>query len=99
MFLILCLQFSSNTALLLPQSKLSKLVVPPLAVRPSILSDTLFQRHPLIRIATITAHHLYLTEHEACCDPFAFCKPIPKKPTDRDALVRAVVSGDSKFFL
>ncbi|KAK1761992.1 amidohydrolase 2 [Phialemonium atrogriseum] len=48
--------------------------------------------------ATITAHHLYLTSHEACCDPFAFCKPIPKKPTDRDALVRAVVSGDTKFF-
>ncbi|KEY65427.1 hypothetical protein S7711_04321 [Stachybotrys chartarum IBT 7711] len=48
--------------------------------------------------ATITAHHLYLTHHEACCDPFAFCKPIPKKPTDRDALVKAVVSGESKFF-
>ncbi|KAF4971764.1 hypothetical protein FZEAL_9755 [Fusarium zealandicum] len=48
--------------------------------------------------ATITAHHLYLTSHEACCDPFAFCKPIPKKPTDRDALVKAVVSGNSKFF-
>ncbi|KJZ80305.1 hypothetical protein HIM_00155 [Hirsutella minnesotensis 3608] len=48
--------------------------------------------------ATITAHHLYLTSDEACCDPFAFCKPIPKKPTDRDALVKAVVSGDSKFF-
>ncbi|KAF4513352.1 hypothetical protein G6O67_000630 [Ophiocordyceps sinensis] len=48
--------------------------------------------------ATITAHHLYLTSHDACCDPFAFCKPIPKKPTDRDALVRAVTGGDSKFF-
>jgi dihydroorotase len=50
-------------------------------------------------IATITAHHLYLTSNEACCDPFAFCKPIPKKPTDRDALIRAVISGDPKFFL
>ncbi|KAI1399274.1 Dihydroorotase [Hypoxylon fuscum] len=49
--------------------------------------------------ATITAHHLYLTSDDACCDPFAFCKPIPKKPTDRDALVKAIVSGDSKFFL
>ncbi|KAG9504170.1 hypothetical protein J7337_004136 [Fusarium musae] len=48
--------------------------------------------------ATITAHHLYLTSHEACCDPFAFCKPIPKKPTDRDALIKALVSGNSKFF-
>lgn len=49
--------------------------------------------------ATITAHHLYLTSTEACCDPFAFCKPIPKKPTDRHALLKAVVSGDPKFFL
>ncbi len=50
-------------------------------------------------VATITAHHLYLTSDEAHCDPFAFCKPIPKQPTDRDALVRAVVSGEPKFFL
>lgn len=49
--------------------------------------------------ATITAHHLYLTSDDACCDPFAFCKPIPKKPTDRDALVKTVVSGNPKFFL
>lgn len=48
--------------------------------------------------ATITAHHLYLTEADACCDPFAFCKPIPKKPTDRDALLKAAVSGNPKFF-
>ncbi|CAI6096584.1 unnamed protein product [Clonostachys chloroleuca] len=48
--------------------------------------------------ATITAHHLYLTSAEACCDPFAFCKPIPKKPTDRDALLRAIASGENKFF-
>ncbi|OAA50634.1 dihydroorotase [Metarhizium rileyi] len=48
--------------------------------------------------ATITAHHLYLTGADACCDPFAFCKPIPKKPTDRDALLKALVSGNPKFF-
>ncbi|KZZ99293.1 dihydroorotase [Moelleriella libera RCEF 2490] len=48
--------------------------------------------------ATITAHHLYLTGADACCDPFAFCKPIPKKATDRDALLKAVVSGNPKFF-
>ncbi|KAI1505918.1 hypothetical protein F5X99DRAFT_175173 [Biscogniauxia marginata] len=48
--------------------------------------------------ATITAHHLYLTSDDACCDPFAFCKPIPKKPTDRDALIKAVFSDDPKFF-
>ncbi|KAI0385662.1 Dihydroorotase [Hypomontagnella monticulosa] len=48
--------------------------------------------------ATITAHHLYLTSDDAECDPFAFCKPIPKKPTDRDALLKAVVDGSPKFF-
>ncbi|CAK7223803.1 dihydroorotase [Sporothrix bragantina] len=48
--------------------------------------------------ATITAHHLYLTETEACCNPFAFCKPIPKKPTDRDVLIRTVAEGHPKFF-
>ncbi|KAI1370926.1 amidohydrolase 2 [Hypoxylon crocopeplum] len=48
--------------------------------------------------ATITAHHLYLISDDAHCDPFAFCKPIPKRPTDRDALIKTVVSGDPKFF-
>ncbi len=50
-------------------------------------------------VATITAHHLYLTEVDACCDPFAFCKPVPKKPTDRDALIKVITSGNPKFFL
>lgn len=62
-------------------------------------TDRLFARFLTWIIATITAHHLYLTSTEACCDPFAFCKPIPKKPTDRHALLKAVVSGNSKFFL
>jgi dihydroorotase len=48
---------------------------------------------------TITAHHLYLTGDNSQTDPLAFCKPIPKKPSDRDALVKAVCSGDPKFFL
>lgn len=49
-------------------------------------------------LATITAHHLYLTilNRE---DPFAFCKPIPKKASDRDALLKAVIGGEKKFFL
>ncbi|RDA89816.1 hypothetical protein CP533_0869 [Ophiocordyceps camponoti-saundersi (nom. inval.)] len=47
---------------------------------------------------TITAHHLYLTGDMSQSDPLCFCKPIPKKPTDRDALIRAVCSGDAKFF-
>ncbi|KAE8447570.1 hypothetical protein EG329_010700 [Mollisiaceae sp. DMI_Dod_QoI] len=31
-------------------------------------------------------------------DPLAFCKPIPQTPRDRDALMKAASSGDSKFF-
>ena len=49
-------------------------------------------------VATITAHHLYLTIQNKE-DPLAFCKPIPKKATDRDALLKAVCGGESKFFL
>ncbi|OCT44097.1 hypothetical protein CLCR_00711 [Cladophialophora carrionii] len=47
---------------------------------------------------TITAHHLYLTGQDSQTDPLAFCKPIPKKPSDRDALIKAACSGDPKFF-
>ena len=50
-------------------------------------------------LATITAHHLYLTEDISHVDPLAFCKPIPKTAADRDALIKAVCSGDPKFFL
>ncbi|RDW89611.1 dihydroorotase [Coleophoma cylindrospora] len=48
--------------------------------------------------ATITAHHLYLTEEMSHVDPLAFCKPIPKTASDRDALIKAACSGDPKFF-
>lgn len=48
--------------------------------------------------ATITAHHLYLTTDQTH-NPFAFCKPLAKTPEDRDALIKAVVSGNPKFFL
>ncbi|KAL9614143.1 MAG: hypothetical protein Q9167_001353 [Letrouitia subvulpina] len=48
--------------------------------------------------ATITAHHLYLTGDISHADPLAFCKPIPQTPSDRDALIKAVCSGDPKFF-
>ncbi|KAH7031286.1 uncharacterized protein B0I36DRAFT_121016 [Microdochium trichocladiopsis] len=47
---------------------------------------------------TITAHHLYLTGDISEVDPHAFCKPIPKTPQDRDALLKTVASGDPKFF-
>ncbi|KAK0269993.1 dihydroorotase [Friedmanniomyces endolithicus] len=48
--------------------------------------------------ATITAHHLFLIVDDWAGDPHAFCKPVAKLPSDRRALLKAVVSGDSKFF-
>jgi dihydroorotase len=52
--------------------------------------------------ATITAHHLRITLDDVIGDklnPHAFCKPIAKRPLDRDALVKAATSGNPKFFL
>jgi dihydroorotase len=48
---------------------------------------------------TITAHHLYLTVDSWAGDPFNFCKPVAKFPSDRLALINAAVSGNPKFFL
>jgi len=51
--------------------------------------------------ATITAHHLLLTLDDVIGDqlePHHFCKPIPKRPEDRKALIDAATGGDPKFF-
>ena len=47
---------------------------------------------------TITAHHLSLIVDDWAGDPFCFCKPVAKTASDRDALLRAVVSGNPKIF-
>lgn len=47
---------------------------------------------------TITAHHLSIIVDHWAGDPFCFCKPVAKTPADRDALLRAAVSGNPKFF-
>jgi dihydroorotase len=52
--------------------------------------------------ASLTVHHLYLTLDDVIGDklnPHVFCKPIAKRPEDRDALVKAAMSGNPKFFL
>lgn len=52
--------------------------------------------------ASLTVHHLYLTLDDIVGDrlnPHAFCKPIAKRPEDRDMLVQAATSGNPKFFL
>ena len=53
----------------------------------------------MILAGSITAHHLYLTGDMSQADPLAYCKPIPQKSSDRDALIKVVSSGDSRFFL
>lgn len=52
--------------------------------------------------ATITVHHLSLTLDDVIgglLRPHHFCKPVAKYPSDRAALVRAVLSGNPRYFL
>lgn len=51
--------------------------------------------------ATITLHHLELTLDDVIGDklhPHNFCKPVAKRPPDRQALLDAALSGNPKFF-
>ncbi len=51
--------------------------------------------------ATITAHHLCLTLDDVVgskLQPHNFCKPIAKRPEDRQALLLAATCGNPKFF-
>jgi dihydroorotase len=50
-------------------------------------------------VGTITAHHLSLIVDDWAGDPLNFCKPVAKLPSDRIALLRAVVDPKGKFFL
>ena len=51
--------------------------------------------------ATITVHHLMDTLDDVVggsLSPHHFCKPLPKRPEDRESLRRAAMSGNPKFF-
>lgn len=51
--------------------------------------------------ATITLHHLEITLDDVVggmLKPHLFCKPLAKRPEDRDALREAAFSGEAKFF-
>lgn len=48
--------------------------------------------------ATITAHHLSLIVDDWAGDAYCFCKPVAKLPKDRQAILKAAVSGNKKFF-
>jgi len=47
----------------------------------------------MILAASITAHHLYLTENISQADPLAYCKPIPQTPSDQDVLLASCASS------
>lgn len=52
--------------------------------------------------ATITAHHLWLDRNDLLSGgirPHYYCLPILKKSEDREALIKAAISGVSQFFL
>ena len=52
--------------------------------------------------ATITAHHLLLNRNAMFrngLQPHAYCLPVLKRETHREALIAAATSGDRKFFL
>lgn len=49
-------------------------------------------------VASLTAHHLYLTIDDWAGNPVNFCKPVAKLPEDRRSLLGAAVSGKPYFF-
>ncbi len=51
---------------------------------------------------TLTVHHMLTTLDDVIGNhlkPHLFCKPLPKRALDRDALIQAAISGNPKFFL
>jgi dihydroorotase len=48
--------------------------------------------------ATITVHHIDLTISDVVGNNVNFCKPVAKLESDRDAIRRAILSGNPKFF-
>lgn len=62
--------------------------------------DAVLQDGPLTA-ATLTVHHLLYTLDDMVggkLDPHLFCKPLLKRPEDRQRLVDAALSGNPKFF-
>jgi dihydroorotase len=52
--------------------------------------------------ATITPQHMMLTLDDVVGDllsPHRYCKPVPKRAEDREALIEAATAGTGKFFL
>ncbi|GMM29925.1 dihydroorotase [Martiniozyma asiatica (nom. inval.)] len=49
-------------------------------------------------VASITAHHLFLTIDDWAGAPVNFCKPVAKLPSDRRSLLAAATSGKPYYF-
>lgn len=59
------------------------------------------QSSPAGLAASITPHHLLITRNELLAggfNPHLYCLPVAKREADRQALLRAAVSGDPRFF-
>ncbi len=59
----------------------------------------LLERYPNL-FATVTLHHLLITLDDVAgglLQPHLFCKPIAKRPSDRDALLAAALRGHPKL--
>lgn len=59
------------------------------------------QSSPSGLAASITPHHLLITRNELLAggfNPHLYCLPLAKRESDRQALLRAAVSGDARFF-
>ncbi|WP_432736574.1 dihydroorotase [Maridesulfovibrio sp. FT414] len=53
-------------------------------------------------VATITPHHLLLTRNDLFkggMNPYMYCLPVAKTFKDREAVRKAAISGDERFFL
>lgn len=51
--------------------------------------------------ATITAHHLVMTFNDIAgkeLNAHTYCLPVPKRPVDREEIIKAATSGDPHFF-
>ncbi|TVY36529.1 putative dihydroorotase [Lachnellula subtilissima] len=53
----------------------------------------------LLRMLLRPAHHLYLIVDDWADNPFSYCKPVAKNPSDREALIKAALDGTGKFFM
>jgi dihydroorotase len=59
----------------------------------------MLDRHPNLH-ATVTLHHLLITLNDVAgglLNPHLFCKPIAKRPEDRDALLQAALSAHPRI--